>query len=147
LHPRCGTSFLLVVLIISIFLFAAVFPFVPRLEGVNKVVRQAIFILVKIALMFPIAGVAYEVIRAASRSRNPVIRALVWPGVALQRITTRPPDRSQIEVALLALISVLLRETNGLPDSGKRVWVFDDFPSALRSLEKEVAGGTPVEGQ
>jgi len=139
-HPRCGTSFLLVVLIISIFLFAVVFPFVPRLTGVNKALRQAVFILVKIALMFPIAGISYEVIRAASRSKSPIIRVLIWPGVALQRITTRTPDSSQVEVALLALISVLLRESNDAVAFERRVRTFDDFSSALKSLEEEVAG-------
>lgn len=137
-HPRCGTSFLLVVLIISIFLFAVVFPFLPQLKNFPQAVRQIIFMLVKIILLFPIAGVSYEVIRAASKSKNPLLKALIWPGVALQNITTHEPDDSQIEVALLALINVLLRESQSSLELKRKVRVFDDFKSALSAFEQEV---------
>ena len=139
-HPRCGTSFLLVVLIISILLFAVVFPLLPEFSGLHPVLRQALFILIKIALLFPVAGISYEVIRAAGKSDHPVLRVLVWPGVALQRITTREPDDSQLEVALLALISVLLRESSGAENFKKRMRTFDDFESALAAFEEEVRG-------
>jgi len=146
-HPRCGTSFLLVVLIISIFLFAAVFPFFPRLSGLHFAIRQTVFMLVKIILLFPIAGISYEVIRAASKSENPLLKILVWPGVALQRITTQEPDDSQVEIALVALINVLMRESQSSQDFLKRkVRVFDDFSSALKAFEEEVVGsGTHAE--
>lgn len=137
-HPRCGTSFLLVVLIISIFLFAVVFPFLPQLKSLNQVIRQIIFMLIKIILLFPIAGLSYEAIRAASKSKNPILKALVWPGVALQNITTHEPDDSQIEIALLALVNVLLRESQSSSELKRRVRVFDDFRSALKAFEQEV---------
>ncbi|MBW1712187.1 MAG: DUF1385 domain-containing protein [Deltaproteobacteria bacterium] len=107
LHPRCGTAFLLLVLVISIVFFAVVFPFLPKPQGPGWLV-QAAFIGVKILLMLPIAGTAYEVTRLAGRHPdNPWLKPLIWPGLMLQKLTTRQPSDDQIEVALKALESTL----------------------------------------
>ena len=66
LHPRCGTAFILVVLLISIFFFSIAFPFVPTLHDVPGVMSQMIAIVMKILFMFPIAGLAYEIIKFSS---------------------------------------------------------------------------------
>jgi uncharacterized protein YqhQ len=103
LHPRCGTAFLLVVLVVSILVFATVFPLLPRLAE-SAWLNQLSQIGLKILLMLPIAGVSYEVIRLAGRKGGRGIWGVVlWPGLQLQRLTTREPSDEQLEIALAAL--------------------------------------------
>jgi uncharacterized protein YqhQ len=91
LHPRCGTSFLLFVMVISIL----VFSLIPR---DSSLLAKA---LLRIPLIPAIAGISYEVLRlSARRMGSPLFNVLVAPGLWLQRLTTREPDRSQIEVAI-----------------------------------------------
>jgi uncharacterized protein YqhQ len=104
LHPRCGTAFILVVLLISIFFFAIVFPFLPALHDVPGVMNQMIAIVMKILFMFPIAGLAYEIIKFSSRNMDRgLIRLAILPGLWMQKLTTREPTDDQLEVALAAL--------------------------------------------
>lgn len=104
LHPRCGTSFVITVLLISIFIFAAVFPFMPKLHGLPGLVRNLVYVLIKIPLLLPISGISYEFIRlAGDRKDNRIITILSLPGIWLQKMTTREPSDDQIEVALTAL--------------------------------------------
>ncbi len=92
-HPRCGTAFLLFVVVVAIVLFA----FVPR---VNVVVD----LVVRLALVVPVASISYEILKlGAAHESNPLVRGLVIPGLLLQRITTRRPDRGMIEVAVASL--------------------------------------------
>ncbi|MDK2897544.1 MAG: hypothetical protein PWP04_1664 [Candidatus Atribacteria bacterium] len=92
-HPRCGTNWLVIVMVISIFVFSLLGR--PSL-GVRIISRIMIIPLV--------AGLAYEAIKILSRYQdNPLARFLAWPGLALQRVTTREPDDSQLEVAFAAL--------------------------------------------
>ncbi len=101
LHPRCGTSFLLIVMILSIL----VFSFIP------KEWSFAWKFLSRIVLVPLIAGVSYEFIKLSSKKINhPVIRIMTMPGLWLQRLTARVPSRDQIEVAIEALKEVLLME-------------------------------------
>ncbi len=103
LHPRCGTAFLLVVLVVSILVFAVALPLLPRLAA-RGWLTQALLIGLKIVLMLPIAGVSYEVIRMAGKKQGRGLwGALIWPGLQLQRLTTREPSDDQIEIALAAL--------------------------------------------
>jgi len=91
LHPRCGTSFLLFVMVISIL----VFSLIPR---ESSLLAKA---LLRIPLIPAIAGISYEVLRlSARRMDSPLFRVLVTPGLWLQRLTTREPDPPQIEVAI-----------------------------------------------
>jgi uncharacterized protein YqhQ len=104
LHPRCGTAFILVVLLVSIFFFAIVFPFIPNIGGSLGVVNQIFAMVMKILFMFPIAGLAYEMIRYSGRNmERGVIRWAVLPGLWMQKLTTREPSDAQLEVALAAL--------------------------------------------
>ncbi len=97
LHPRCGTSFLLFVMVIAIFVFAPIglpawyWLLLSRILGVPL-----------------IAGIAYELIKWAGRNRSHGwVRVVMWPGLMLQKLTTREPDESQLEVAIAALDAVL----------------------------------------
>ena len=110
LHPRCGTAFLLLVLVFSIFLFSAVFPLLPKDLFGNKILTNIFFILVKIVLLLPIAGCSYEIIRMGERLNNPLLNLLLLPGLWLQKLTTREPDDAQLEVALVALRTTLEKE-------------------------------------
>ncbi len=97
LHPRCGTSFLVFVLIISLLLFS--FLGWPNL---------AIRILSRILLIPVIASISFELLRWAGRSNGKAVRILSWPGLQLQRLTTAEPNRDQLEVAILSLKAVLV---------------------------------------
>jgi uncharacterized protein YqhQ len=99
LHPRCGTSFLLFVMAISI----VVFSFVPATAPF------AVKFAARIVLIPLIAGLAYEIIRFSARHlANPVCRLMTRPGMWLQKITTKEPDDSQLEIAIVALQEALL---------------------------------------
>jgi uncharacterized protein YqhQ len=98
-HTRCGTTFILIVVVISIFFFSLI----PR-EGVPL---WALF-LSRIVLVPVIAAVAYELVRFGARHYgNGLVRALYQPGLWLQSLTTRPPDRSMLEVSIASLESCL----------------------------------------
>jgi uncharacterized protein YqhQ len=100
LHVRCGTSFLLIVMIIAVFVFAPIGR--PALHWL---------ILSRILGIALVAGLAYEVIRWAGRNRRkPWVRGLMWPGLQLQKLTTREPSLDQLAVAIAALESVLAVE-------------------------------------
>ena len=107
-HARCGTSFLLVVVLFAVALFVIVFPLLPGLS--NNLGGHATAIGIKILLMLPVGGAAYELNRwAASRLQNPLVRALVAPGFLMQRLTTREPNDEMLEVALGSLKAALIR--------------------------------------
>jgi uncharacterized protein YqhQ len=103
-HPRCGTAFIFLVLALSILFFTAVFPFLFPAGGVLDPFRTIAGITIKIILLPPLAGLAYEVTRLAGRAApGAPWRILSGPGLWLQRLTTRRPDEAQLEVALTAL--------------------------------------------
>jgi len=97
LHPRCGTAFLIIVLVISIFVFSLII-------SPNMLVKFG----GRIVLLPVIAGISYELLKFTSRFRkNPIIKLVMQPGLLVQRITTRKPDEKQVEVAVTALKAVL----------------------------------------
>ena len=100
-HPRCGTSFLLIVLIVSILVYSLI-----QFSWGNLLLRAAL----KILLLPVIVGISYEIIKLAGRYDNFFTRILSAPGLWIQRFTTREPDDSQIEVAIASLKPVLPEE-------------------------------------
>lgn len=118
LHKRCGTSFLLFVMLVSVVLF-----FFIRVEN------PAYRVLIRILLIPVIAGISYEIIRLAGNSDNILVRILSAPGMWLQRLTTKEPDESMAEVAIASVEAVFdwkayLKETFGyeIDDS----WLMDE---------------------
>lgn len=99
LHPRCGTSFLFIVMIVSILLFSL-------FKWPNILVR----LVTRIVLLPIVAGISYEIIKWAGRSDSKLVCIVSAPGLWLQKITTREPDDSQIEVAIEALKNVLVED-------------------------------------
>ncbi len=103
LHPRCGTSFLLVVMIVAIFAFAPI--------GLPEWYWLVSTRVLGIPL---IAGVSFEIIKATGRRREEAwAKVVMWPGLQLQRLTTREPDAEQLTVAITALAAVLEQEPDG----------------------------------
>lgn len=116
LHPRCGTSFLLIVFIVSIFVFSLlptlISAYYPGFLDVNAWLRRGILIPIRILLIPIIAGISYEILKISdSHQKNPLFRLVTLPGLALQKITTKEPSNRQIEVALLSLKKLLKIET------------------------------------
>lgn len=110
LHPRCGTSFLFIVMIISIFVFALV--------GVDNFAWRMAS---RIVLLPVIAGVSYEVLRFCGKHMDKVwVRAIAWPGMQLQRLTTGEPDFEMLEVAIYSLQKVRAREEDETLDPDYR---------------------------
>lgn len=111
LHPRCGTSFIFFLLFISIVLFSVIFVIVPVGTNLPFLLKHVVAILFKIALIIPIAGVSYEIIKFAGKhSDKTLCKALSLPGMMLQKLTTREPDKEQLEVALASIKAVLFME-------------------------------------
>ena len=96
MHPRCGTSFMFIVMVISIFVFSLV--------GVENVWWR---LASRIVLLPVVAGISYEFLKFTGRHiDNPVVRILSWPGMSLQKLTTKEPDDSMLEVAIRSLQEV-----------------------------------------
>lgn len=108
LHPRCGTSFLMIVMLISLIFFAFLDTLIMLWIGkMSLLIRLA----THIPLIPVVGGISYEALKASStRINNPIVRALIAPGLWLQLITTKKPDEKQLEVAIVALKSALGEE-------------------------------------
>ncbi len=105
LHPRCGTSFVVFILISSLLVFTFALPlFVNYFFPISS---KWSFLALKVALLFPIAGISYEWIKMTTRRENFLTSFMQLPGLYLQRITTREPHDEQLEVALAALKRVI----------------------------------------
>jgi len=115
LHPRCGTSFLLVVMVISILVFSVassgLLALVPALEAIRGTFGyRLIMIAFKLLLLPVVVGITYEINRLCGRHDNAFTRALSAPGMWMQNFTTNEPDDSMIEVAIQAVEAVLPEE-------------------------------------
>lgn len=103
LHPRCGTSFLLFVMVISIIIFS----FLPSFDAYGRIVQILLRMASRILLLPVVAGLSYEVIKLAGRSTNKCVSFLTKPGLWLQKLSTREPDEKQIEVAIKSMVAVI----------------------------------------
>ena len=111
LHPRCGTAFLLIVFTISILLFLLMNIFV--LKNVNNYFLR---LLAHLVMLPVVAGISYEVLMGLAHSTSKAARILRWPGLQMQRLTTREPDESMLECAIVSVNVVL----HGLPEHAER---------------------------
>lgn len=107
LHPRCGTSFLLLVFVISIALFTLV-----GYQGTNVLWR----LLSRLALFPVVAGISYEALKGLAHSESKIARVLRWPGMQMQRLTTRQPTDEMLEVAIVSMNVAL----NGIPEGTEK---------------------------
>ena len=109
LHPRCGTAFLLIVFLVSIFLFLILNVLMP----ISNFFLRFLF---HLAMLPIVAGVSYEVLMGLAHSESPLSRILRWPGMQMQRLTTREPDISMLECAIVSVNVVL----NGFPEGTQK---------------------------
>lgn len=123
LHPRCGTSFVFFLILISIVLFSAVFTLIPVGTNLPPILRHIVAVLFKVVLMLPVAGISYELIKASGKCSDQWwARAMAAPGMLLQKLTTKEPDDQQLEVALSSIKAVLhLEEKYNLKEATSRV--------------------------
>lgn len=148
LHVRCGTAFLIMVMIIAILVYT-ITPLNALIEawGVpDGPVKFALVVVVRILLMPVIAGVSYEITVkwAGSHPDNPLVKVILWPGMQMQYLTTREPDDGQVECAIAAMELVLAREeleaakaaapeADGTPEPGT-------IPEPAKAAAPEAAG-------
>lgn len=129
-HARCGTTFLMVVVLVSVGVFATVLPAIlPHSSGFLTMLAS---IALSIPLLPPIAGVAYELQRLGARyADHPVAQVFLAPGYLVQRITTAEPTDDQVEVAMVALARALAREAeeSAAPAAVSAAPVVQTFPS------------------
>ncbi|HEY2516898.1 MAG TPA: DUF1385 domain-containing protein, partial [Polyangiaceae bacterium] len=113
LHPRCGTTFLVMVVLLSVLVFTAIGQFLPRIHTGSVIADNVVFFLEKLPFLPVLAGLAFEVQRLFARNctQGP-LRALLWPGFLVQKITTIEPDEAQLEIAMASLRATLFREAD-----------------------------------
>ena len=114
-HPRCGTSFLLIVVLLSVLLFSLVstglYALIPALDAIRGTIGcRLIMMAVKLLLLPVIVSIAYEINRLVGRYDNWFTKFLTAPGLWMQRITTKEPDDEMIEVGITAVQAVLPSE-------------------------------------
>ncbi len=130
MHPRCGTTFLVMVALVSILVFSGVGAVLPPIPG-GRLAQFAGFFVLKLPFLPVIAAITYEIQRVFARfcTTGP-LRALLWPGFMVQKITTAEPDEAQLEVALASLRATLWREEKvDAPAPPDRV--FSDYATLL----------------
>ncbi len=114
LHVRCGTAFLIMVMVIAIIVYTLVplNALISALGVPDGPAKFALVVAVRVLLMPLIAGISYEITVkwAGSRPENPVVKVILWPGMQMQRLTTNEPDDGQLECAITAMERVLARE-------------------------------------
>lgn len=128
IHKRCGTSFMFLVMFVSIILFFFI-----------RVSNPWLRVVIRVALIPVIAGISYEIIRLAGRSDNFLVKIISSPGMLLQRLTTKEPDESMIEVAIKAVEAVFDWKAYLMEEFGYEVddsWL-EDEPSAEEAPEDE----------
>ncbi len=135
-HARCGTSFILLVLVFSIFFFAAVVPWIPIVTDI-AVLQHLALVVVKIPLMLPLAGLTYELNRWASKNPdNGFARVMATPGRWMQKLTVKEPSDDMLEVSLCAMKAALAREARAVDAAvvKKQITIFDDYATAREAL-------------
>lgn len=116
LHPRCGTTFIVMVALVSVFVFTALGPLLPQI-GLGALVDNVAFFLMKLPFLPLLAAITFELQRFLARRAQGPLRVLLWPGFLVQKITTIEPDDAQLEIALGALAVTLGREQGLVPNA------------------------------
>ena len=134
LHPRCGTAFLLIVFLISIFLFLVLNVLLP----INNFFLRFLF---HLAMLPVVAGVSYEVLMGLAHSTSRSACILRAPGMQMQRLTTREPDASMLECAIISINIVLNGFPEGTPKTAEGWGIFHSWresePGYIREAEKK----------
>ncbi|MEO7109881.1 MAG: DUF1385 domain-containing protein, partial [Polyangiaceae bacterium] len=134
LHPRCGTTFLVMVALMSVILFTAIGGLLPRIATGSAWLDNGIFFFEKLPFLPVLAGVTFEIQRIFARycTTGP-LRAVLWPGFLVQKITTIEPDDDQLEVALASLRATLFREDGIEKGDAKDDVVFSNYEAIAQA--------------
>jgi uncharacterized protein YqhQ len=121
MHPRCGTTFLVMVALVSILVFTGIGAFLPRIQTGSALLDNLVFFVEKLPFLPVIVAVTFEIQRVFARycTTGP-LRMLLWPGFLVQKITTAEPDDAQLEVALGSLRVTLFRQEQGPAEAAER---------------------------
>jgi len=142
MHPRCGTTFLVMVALVSVIVFTAVGATLPRIQTGNAFLDNVVFFLEKLPFLPVLVAVTFEIQRLLARwcTTGP-LRALLWPGFLVQKITTAEPDDRQLEVALASLRVTLFRQEQGHSYSSEEDVAFPSYEALLAAdrLRPEMA--------
>ncbi|MGZ3417845.1 MAG: DUF1385 domain-containing protein [Polyangiales bacterium] len=143
MHPRCGTTFLVMTVLVSIVVWTALGPLLPRFGG-SKVTEQLVFFLMKLPFLPVLAGITFELQRFTARyCLTGPLRALLVPGFLVQKITTIEPDDDQLEIALASMRATLWREkvgTDKAPPAGpSEVLAFPSYESLVETPDLRAA--------
>jgi len=145
LHPRCGTTFLIVVVLVSVILGAIVTPL--ALPGVSGIGGQLATLALRLTLLPPVAAISFELQRLSARycTTGP-LRVVLYPGFLFQKITTREPDDTQIEIAIAAMRAAIWRETVGGDRSvDETPLVFESFDAFALAADELRPAPPPLE--
>ncbi len=118
LHPRCGTSFLLIVFVISIVLFTLV-----GYQGTNYFLRLGS----RLLLLPVVAGISYEVLKGLAHANGKLVEILRWPGMQMQRLTTKEPTKEMLEVAIVSMNVALYGLPEGCPKTSDGYTIIRDY--------------------
>lgn len=129
LHPRCGTSFLLIVFVISIVMFTLV-----GYQGTNYFLRLGS----RLLLLPVVAGISYEVLKGLAHSEHPIVKALRWPGMQMQRLTTRKPTSEMLEVAIVSMNVALHGLPEGCETTPEGYTIIRDYRVADPELRQQI---------
>ena len=138
LHDRCGTTFIFIVLTISILVFSLVGWLVFGVAGLNTgigIVNNLIAFLIKLCMLPLVAGVSYEILKLLAKIQSPIVLPLKAPGFLLQKLTTKEPTDEMIECAILAFNKVLDMDAN--PDSPEKTFATETKLSKLLAMMKK----------
>lgn len=133
LHPRCGTSFLLITFVFSILFYSVMDQLIFTAFGYDMASSYPLRILSRLLLLPLVAGISYEILKGLAHANSPLAKALRWPGMQLQRLTTREPSLQMLEVAIAAMNAAL----SGLPE-GERT------KEGYAVIRKQEAEATPA---
>ncbi|MCB9593908.1 MAG: DUF1385 domain-containing protein [Sandaracinaceae bacterium] len=136
LHPRCGTTFLVVVIFVSVVAGTFVTPLFMPAWATGRFEQNLITLMVRIALLPPVAAISYELQRVSARycTTGP-LQVLLWPGFLFQKITTREPADDQVEIAITAMRAAIWREQNASAAADDEPLVFESFEGFLEDVE------------
>ena len=142
LHPRCGTAFLLIVFFVSILLFAVTSNFINGLpfiaNATNKVLKFLYRFLLHLALLPFVSGISYEILKGLAHSESTLAKVLRWPGMQMQRLTTRQPDDKMLECAIVAMNCALYGLPQGKETTPEGYTLIHDYREADPVLCKEL---------
>lgn len=138
LHPRCGTSFILIVFVLAVLLYT-----VAGYNGSNYILR----VLSRLALLPLVAGISYEVLKGLAHAKSKFALALRWPGLMMQKITTKKPDYKMLEIAIVAMKTALYGMPEGeLTEEGYTRFVsFEEFEKSQNEAIEELSDKVAME--